>query len=302
MKIGLVLPLFSGDAERVVATARRAEELGFDGVFAFDHLFPPEAGPERPSLEAFTTLAAVATSCPRLRLGTLVARAGARPAGLLAKEAAAVDSMSGGRFVLGLGAGDEASRGEDRMLGVERLDRNGRLELLEETVLAVRALLGSEPWSGGPRVPAMAGPLLPAPVASGGPPVWIGGRSEAIVRVAARIADGWNAWGLSSASFARRAALLAEEASAAGRAVEPTWAGVVLVGRDETELAALLEERERRSLPSRDEVWSGTVETLARFLLELAGAGATWAIVLPGAPTEGRLELIASEVLRAIRG
>ncbi len=302
MKIGLVLPLFSGDAERILTTARRAQELGFDAVFAFDHLFPPEAGPERPSLEAFTTLAAVAGACPDLRLGTLVARAGARPVGLLAKEAAAVDAMSGGRFVLGVGAGDAASEGEDRMLGAERLDRTGRLELLEETVFAVRALLRAERWPGGSRVPAMAGPLRPGPAALGGPPVWLGGGSEDIVRLAARVADGWNGWGLDGATFARRAALLSEEASEAGRTVEPTWAGFVLVGRDEAELATLRAERQRRAVPSRNEVWSGTADALTRFLLRLASEGATWAILLPGAPTEGRLELIASDVLPSVRG
>ena len=51
-----MLPLFSGDAERVLAFARRAEEQGFDGVFAFDHLFPPGAPADRPSLEAFASL------------------------------------------------------------------------------------------------------------------------------------------------------------------------------------------------------------------------------------------------------
>ena len=59
--------MFSGDVERVLAFARTAEELGFDGVFAFDHLFPPGAASDRPSLEAFTTLSAVAVATRRRR-------------------------------------------------------------------------------------------------------------------------------------------------------------------------------------------------------------------------------------------
>ena len=55
-KLGLILPLFSGDLAVVVATAREAETLGFDGVFVFDHFFPPGSSPTRPSLEAFTTI------------------------------------------------------------------------------------------------------------------------------------------------------------------------------------------------------------------------------------------------------
>ncbi|MGH2589391.1 MAG: LLM class flavin-dependent oxidoreductase, partial [Actinomycetota bacterium] len=60
LRVGLVLPMTSGDAERVLSFARRAEELGFDGLFAFDHFFPPGAPSDRPSLEAYATLAAVA--------------------------------------------------------------------------------------------------------------------------------------------------------------------------------------------------------------------------------------------------
>src|SRR4029453_10360382 len=88
--------MFSGDAGRVLAFARRAGEGGFDGVFAFDHLFPPGASPDRPSLEAYATLTAVAAVTSRIDVGTLVTRATLRPAGLLAKLAAAVDDVSGG--------------------------------------------------------------------------------------------------------------------------------------------------------------------------------------------------------------
>ena len=64
VKIGLMLPLFSGDTDRVLSFARRAEELGFDGLFAFDHMFPPGAPPDRPSIRAFSTLGAVAAVTP----------------------------------------------------------------------------------------------------------------------------------------------------------------------------------------------------------------------------------------------
>ena len=72
MRLGLVLP-FSGDAPGAVRTAQRAQELGFDGIFATDHLFVP-GRPDAPTLDPFTLLSAIAVACPGLHVGTLVAR------------------------------------------------------------------------------------------------------------------------------------------------------------------------------------------------------------------------------------
>ena len=78
MKLGVSLPVFTADPSRPLGLAARAEELGFDGVFSPDHFFPPvfypPAGPDRPALESFTTLAAAAALHPALHVGTLVAR------------------------------------------------------------------------------------------------------------------------------------------------------------------------------------------------------------------------------------
>src|SRR5690242_6155738 len=104
IRLGVILPLFSGDARRVLEAARDAERLGFDGVFAYDHLFPPGAAPDRPALEAFTTLGAVAASTSRVAVGTLVTRAGLRAPGYLAKLAATLDWLSEGRAILGIGS------------------------------------------------------------------------------------------------------------------------------------------------------------------------------------------------------
>ena len=87
LKVGIILPMFSGDPGKVLEAARSAESLGFDGAFAFDHFFPPGGAPDRPALEAFTTLAAVAGVTERVRLGTLVTRAVLRPPGMVAKMA-----------------------------------------------------------------------------------------------------------------------------------------------------------------------------------------------------------------------
>lgn len=293
MKVGLVLPLFSGDAERVLAFAQRAEELGFDGVFAFDHLFPPGASPERPSLESFSMLAAVAARTSRINVGTLVTRATLRSAGMTASLAATIDEVSRGRMILAIGTGDAIDEPEHRVFGLPYLDTTERREHLVETVRAVRALFEGRPWPGGARVPAMPGPLLP--VTPTAPAIWVGGFADAVVRVAAREADAWNGWGMGLEVFARKARLLERESER--RSVAATWAGIVVVGRDDAELARLLERRAGRGQESS--VWSGTTASLRGWLGDLQRAGASWAVLVLGGPAD-RIELTAAEVLPSL--
>jgi alkanesulfonate monooxygenase SsuD/methylene tetrahydromethanopterin reductase-like flavin-dependent oxidoreductase (luciferase family) len=299
VRIGLILPQFSGDAHRVLAAARAAEDLGYDGVFAFDHFFPPGAPADRASLEAFATLGAVGAATERVAVGTLVARASLRPVGMLAKLAASLDDVSAGRLILALGTGDAISAQEHERFGLPSLGVSGRRAHLTETVRAVRALLAGEPWPGGEYVGPVAGPILPPPVRPGGPPLWVGGYSDAAVRIAAAEADGWNGWGVPGPAFATKAALLAEAAGAAGRSVEPTWAGLVVVGRDAGETARLMRERSRRDLAERD-VWAGTTSDLLAWLEGLRAAGATWAVLLLGGPAD-RAEVVATSVLPQLR-
>jgi len=288
VKVGVVLPLFSGDPEKVLSAARESEALGYDGAFVFDHFFPPGASPDRPSLEAFATLAAVAAVTERVRIGTLVTRASLRPAGLLAKQASWIDAASGGRLILGVGTGDETDGGEHTAFGFPMLGRDERRAHLEETVGALRSLFEGSAYPGGERVPPLDGPLVPG----ARPPIWIGGLADAIVRLAARLADGWNGWGLDAPRFARKVAVLRE--AAGEREVSATWAGIVLVGRDEAELARLEEARATRGM--EDAVWSGTADELVAFLGELRREGAEWAIMVAAGPRDRR-ELIAREVL-----
>lgn len=297
MKVGIVLPMFSGDAEKALAAAREAEALGFDGVFAFDHFFPPGGSPERPALEAFTTLGAVAAVTDRVTLGTLVTRASLRPTGLLAKTAAWLDAASEGRLVLGIGTGDPIDRPEHRAYGIRMLDKSERRAHLEETLTALRALFRGEGFEGGDWVPPLAGPLRPPPARPGGPPLWVGGQAEEVIRMAGRLADGWNGWGEDPSSFARKVDVLRE--SAGGRTVDPTWAGIALVGRDRAETRELADRRRARGI--EDQAWTGTAPELAGFLRDLEGAGAAWAImVLAGAADRRRL--VAEAVLPEVVG
>ncbi len=296
MNVGVVLPLFSGDPEKVVAAAVEAEALGFDGAFVFDHFVPPGGAPERPSLEAFATLGAVAAATERIRVGTLVARASLRPVGLLAKSAAWLDAASGGRLILGIGTGDPIDRPEHRAYGIPMLGKAERRAHLEETLTALGALFDGEAYPGGPMVPAIRGPLRPPPARRGGPPVWVGGQADPVIRLAGRLADGWNGWGLPPEAFAARAAVLREAAGL--REVRATWAGIALAGADRAELAALEERRRARGLD--DDAWTGTAEDLVGLLRELSAAGATWAVMVLAGPADRRA-LVAERVLPALR-
>ncbi|HLB62102.1 MAG TPA: LLM class flavin-dependent oxidoreductase [Actinomycetota bacterium] len=298
MKIGIVLPLFSGDPVKVRTVASSADELGFDGVFAFDHFFPPGAPPDRPSLEAFATLSSIAARYPHLTLGTLVTRAALRPAGLLAKMAVSLDDMSGGRFVLGIGTGDPIDLPEHDAFGFGSLGVKERRVHLEETIGALRVLFRGESWPGGEFVAEIDGPLLPPPITPGGPPVWVGGQADAVVRLAARVADAWNGWGLHVPEFARKVAVLREASDEVGRIVASTWAGIVLVGRDDDEAGRLLEQRYERGMPETN-IWAGSAGALIRFLARLGDAGASWTVLVAAGPPD-RIELIARAVLPAI--
>ena len=282
MRFGLVLP-FSGDAPRMVAEASRAAELGFDGVFATDHLFVP-GHPERATLEPFSLLSAIAVACPGLHVGTLVARVGLRHPSVLARMSAALDDLSGGRAIIGLGSGDSLDRPENEAFGLPSpTDRAERLTMLTETADVLRALFRGRVWSGGEATPAINGRLAPMPGREDGPPIWVGGLSEEVVRVAAEHADGWNGWGVSAEVFRERARMLE------GTGVEATWAGIATLGNDPGDAARRAGERRARGLP---EAWAGGVGDMTGFLTELAEAGATWAMF--------RLPLDRAEVLAGL--
>ncbi len=293
MKFGLFLSAFTSDPRGPLGVAARADDAGYDAVFVYDHLFPPN-GPQRPSVEPFSLLSAAAAASPRLGVGVLVSRALFRPVGVLAKESAALGQLAGGGAVIGLGLGDRFGAAEHAVLGLAYPAPDERAVALGDTALSLRSLLAGHPWPGGPAIAPIAGPLLPA----AGADVWIGGTGSRVVAVAARTANAWNGWGMSDDGFVARAGELAVAARTAGRdpaEVPPTWAAIALVGEDRATLERL--EAGRAAKGGSLDIWRGTVDDLRRLRDRLQTIGVTWMIPLAAGPPD-RVEVI-SEILRS---
>src|SRR3982751_801763 len=117
MRVGITLPQFREDAERAVAVTRRAEDVGLDGVFVFDHLWPLHQ-PERPALHSLTLLGALAAETSSVTLGSFVARVSLLPDAVLVHTLQSLWRMTDGRFIAGLGTGDRNNRDENLAYGV----------------------------------------------------------------------------------------------------------------------------------------------------------------------------------------
>lgn len=177
-----------------LAIARHAEAAGWDGVYYADHFMPNAADTTSPTSECWTTLAALAAAVPRLRIGPLVTGNTYRHPAVLAKMAANVDIISGGRLVLGLGAGWQEN--EHRAYGIEFSTVAGRLNRLEEACRVITSLFANEKTTFHGRYYQLTdAPLSPKPVQSPVPILIGGGGEQRTLRIAARYAHEWNVWG-----------------------------------------------------------------------------------------------------------
>jgi probable F420-dependent oxidoreductase len=231
--VGVQLP----EVEREVrwpelrAIARTAEQAGFDSIWVGDHLlYRYASGETRGPWEAWTTLAALAEATERVALGPLVAATAFHAPFMLAKQAATVDEVSGGRLVLGLGAGWNDT--EFEALGAPF---DHRISRFEESFTVVRTLLaeGAIDFEG-TYVQARGAELRPRPARPGGPLMLIGSSGPRMLAATLPYADAWNAWyadtGNAPAGVASLRAAVDAAAVGAGRdpaAIERTVAVLV---------------------------------------------------------------------------
>ena len=288
LRVGVQLPEVERDARwpEYVALAKAAETVGFDSIWVGDHLLYRGDGvrPERGPWDAWTLLAGLATVTKRVRLGPLVACASFHPPGVLARMAATVDELSGGRLILGIGAGwNEA---EFRAFGIPFDRRASRF--VEAFEIIWRLLSGERVTLEGRYHSVDDAVLLPRPARR--PPVMVGSNGKRILRTTIARVDMWNTWydgyGNTPEGFARLNEVVTETARNTGRdpdEIERTACVLVVVDRADQE----------RPVEAGVEPLEGDARRIARGLEELAEAGADEAILVLSPITERSIRSVA---------
>jgi F420-dependent oxidoreductase-like protein len=260
--------------------AVRADEVGFDSLWTWDHLMAIVGPWEQPILEGWTTLAALGPLTKRATLGLMVGANTFRNPGLTAKLATTLDQVSGGRAVLGIGGAwferEHNAYGFDETWGSgfgERLDR------LDESVMLLRRLLDGERFSHERRFYTFRDALCePRPVQAH-LPILIGGSGpKKTLRTAARYADAWNTGG-SIGELRRKDATLRERCAEVGRnpdEIERTMTVWLAIRDDPDEARRVLAEAAAAngdSLADDDEVYVGSPEKIAAELRPIVELG-----------------------------
>jgi F420-dependent oxidoreductase-like protein len=212
-----IWPTMSQPWGDVLEVARHAEATGWDGIYVADHFMGSggEFGPDlTPNLEATAALPALAMATERLRLGTLVLGNTYRHPAVLASWAATADHISGGRLLLGMGAGWQEN--EHEQYGIELPPPRERLDRFEEACLVLNGLLRQERTTVDGRHYRLTDACSePKPVQQ--PlPLLVGGKGDRMLGIVARHADEWNMWGLAP-TIAERSAVLDRRCEAIGR-------------------------------------------------------------------------------------
>ncbi len=289
LRVGIQLPEVERDVRwpEYRSMAEAAEELGFDSIWLGDHLlYRNEGEPEKGPWDVWTLLGALAAVTSRVELGPLVACTGFHPPGMIARMAAAIDEVSGGRLILGLGCG--WNRAEFAAFGIPYDHRVARFEeaheIIRRLVAGEHATLHGTYWQADDAV------VLPPPARK--IPLMIGSNGPRMLGIALPHADWWNTWwdgyGNTVAGFAELNARIDAAAESAGRVPSD-------VARSACVLVTVDAATAERVLRPRSEITplAGDAETVAAHLRGLADAGADEAILVLDPITEDSIRAVA---------
>jgi probable F420-dependent oxidoreductase len=299
VRVGVSLSLHPPAAQW--ALARRAEALGFESVWTGDHV-----SFHLPLYESLTLLASYASITTRIRIGSAVYLLALRHPTIVAKITATLDVLSGGRFVFGVGVGGENPK-EFEASGVPHRERGARVD---EGIEVLRALWRDTPATFKGRFTSFdAVSIDPKPVQPGGPPIWVGGRSDAALARAGRVGDGWVAYVVTAERYRQSLEKIRAAADRVGRSLEGFARAhlvFVTVGRDfetarQTWVGRLSERYNQDFGPLAGRYGViGTPAQCRETLEKFVDAGCDYFILNPiGDPgqTGAQLEAIAADIL-----
>ena len=299
----------------LVELSQHAERTGWDGIWYADHFMPAAADNSGPTNESWAFLSALAAIIPRVRIGHLVCGNTYRHPAVVAKMAAGVDHVSGGRFVLGLGAGWQEN--EHRAYGIPLFELGERMGRLDEACHVIRGLLREERTTFPGKYYQLDGAICrPRPVQDPHIPFWIAGGGEQLtLNVAARYAAYTN-FGISVDEFTHKSEVLRGHCDDVGRDfndIVRTTNFFVVCEETEKDVEDRLgwirnhygkvvsEEQAERTLRLHRRM-AGTPEQLVERLQPWVDAGATYSILFfaeAGYDTSG-MERFAREVIPAM--
>jgi probable F420-dependent oxidoreductase len=285
---------------------RRVEALGFESVWTGDHV-----SFHGPIHESLTLLATYVPITSRIRLGTAVYLLALRPPAIAAKATATLDALSGGRLIFGVGVGGENPK-EFELCGVPHRERGARVS---EAIDVVRTLWRDTPATFKGRFTQFENVSIdPKPVQQPGPPIWIGGRSDAALARAGRQGDGWMSYVVQPERYAQSVDKIRAAAQAAGRRLDAfafAHLAFITVGRDwESAKAVWVQHLSRRYAQDFEPLARkygiiGTPVQCAEQLARFQAAGCNYIVFNAiGAPADEReqLERIAADVVPALAG
>lgn len=239
---------------RSVEIAQLAERVGYDHLWVYDHIETVPRREAKHCFEAFTMLAALSQVTSEVRLGQMVTCVGFRNAGLLAKEAACIDVFSGGRLILGLGAGWFTR--EYEAYGYEYPSDRTRLAILEEVITVIPRLWSEETVTfAGEHLNFKGAFCDPKPLQNPRPKIWVGGGGEKVtLKIAAQHADATN-WQVGIEDFIHKSVVLAQHCDDIGRdfgSIVRTHGPDCRLFDNEADLKAWLD------LPDGGNLWGGS--------------------------------------------
>ncbi|MCK4286352.1 MAG: TIGR03560 family F420-dependent LLM class oxidoreductase [Candidatus Lokiarchaeota archaeon] len=230
--------LYRSDYNSIRKIAQECERLGYDSLWAMDHLMWGDYN-EGSVFEAFALLSALAVETKSIKLGPLVTCNSFRSPTLTAKIASTIDIISNGRLIFGYGAGWKEE--EYKAYGFPFSDPVTRVKQMREGITLIKKLWTEEKTTfKGDFYEAKDAICKPKPVQKPHPPIMIGGGGEKYtLKVAAEIGNIWNAWGPNTEEYKRKANILKEYCDKLGRKIDDidlSWSGNILIGKNEKDL------------------------------------------------------------------